>query len=274
MRATIDSLWRYPVKSMLGERVRAAHVDRRGLTGDRRLALLDRDTGRVASAKHPRLWRALLTCGARTDVDGVRITLPCGKTWSNTDADVDAALSELVGRTVALTHVPPPEAELDRSDPERVLSAGLGAEVPYVSVRFGSASPPGTFFDFAPVHLITTATLRRLSTLHPHGTVEAERYRPNLVLDIPGEGFAEHDWIGRELRIGERLALRVIASTPRCAVPTLAHGALPRDPDALRLPAVHHSVPALPGRSPEPCAGVYAQVVRDGQVREGDSVRF
>ncbi|MFF4014471.1 MOSC domain-containing protein [Streptomyces sp. NPDC001843] len=274
MTGRVGALWRHPVKSMLGERIDAAELTGRGLAGDRRYALVDRETGKVASAKQPRLWRALLTCRAAVTATGVRITTPDGRIWSPGDAGTDEALSALVGRPVTLTDAPPPEASLDRAVPEDVLEAGPDAEVPYIDVRFGSGAPPGTFFDFAPVHLITTATLRRLAALHPAGAgaVDGRRYRPNLVVDTPGEDFVEHTWRDRELHIGDRLVLRVVASTPRCAVPTLAHGDLPRDPDALRLPAAHHRVPALPGRAPEPCVGVYAQVVRGGLVREGDAV--
>lgn len=269
MRASVAALWRYPVKSMLGERLSAAEVTERGLAGDRRLALLDRETGKIASAKNPRLWRALPTCTATLTEGGVRITAPNG-----TEVLGPGALSEIVGRAVTLTDVPPSDATLDRSRPEEVLRAGVDAQVDAEVVRFGSASPPGTFFDYAPIHLITTSTLARIAALSPRGTVEVCRYRPNLVVDTgDDEGFVEHDWVGGELRIGDRLTLRVLASTPRCAVPTLAHGDLPRDPDALRIPARHNRVPALPGREPEPCAGVYAQVVRGGWVREGDAVR-
>ncbi|WP_073928907.1 MOSC domain-containing protein [Streptomyces sp. CB03911] len=270
----MGTLWRYPVKSMLGERIPAVEVTDRGLAGDRRLALLDRASGKVASAKTPRLWRSLLTCAAVLAGPATRITGPAGETLLSTDAGVDDALSAIVGRPVTLTDRPPDGAELDRSRPEEVLAEGLEAEVAADVVRFGSAAPPGTFFDFAPVHLLTTSTVERLAAFGPRGVAEVERYRPNLVIDTPGTGFVEQRWVGRDLRIGDRLVLRVMASTPRCAVPTLAYGDLPRDLDALRTPAVHNRVPALPGRPPEPCVGVYAQVLRPGPVRVGDTVRL
>jgi uncharacterized protein YcbX len=269
---TVVVLRRHPVKSMLGERIHAAEVSPRGLAGDRCFAVVDRETGKVASAKQPRLWRALLSCSATHGDDGTspRITGPDGTQVRDAEA-----LSALVGRPVTLTDTPPPDGALDRSRPEEVLRAGPDAEVAADVVQFGSAAPPGTFFDFAPVHLITTSTLARLAELSPRGAVEVERYRPNLVIDTgddAGPGFVEHAWTGRELRIGEGVVLRVVASTPRCAVPTLAHGGLPRDPDALRVPARHNRVAALPGRAPEPCVGVYAQVLRGGRIQEGDRV--
>jgi len=269
-QVTVAALYRYPVKSMLGEPLQAVEITDRGLSGDRRFALLDAETGKVASAKNPRLWRELLRCAATLTEVGPRITGPDG-----TEVHTAAALAALVGRNVTLTGTPPPAGTLDRSRPEQVLAAGQEAEVDADAVQFGSASPPGTFFDFAPVHVITTSTLSRIAELSPRGTVEAQRYRPNLVIDTgEAEGFVEHTWAGRHLRIADGPVLRVIASTPRCAIPTLAHGDLPRDPDALRVLTHHNRVPALPGRPPEPCAGVYAQVVRGGWVREGDVIRF
>ncbi|WP_236652160.1 MOSC domain-containing protein [Streptacidiphilus neutrinimicus] len=270
---TVAALWRYPVKSMLGEALDEAAVTERGLDGDRRLAVLDLATGKVASAKQPRLWRGLLSFRA-TLAEGPAVRIrrhDDASAWDAGDPAADALLSAALRRSVTLIDTPPVGACLDRARPEQVLRDGEAAEVDADVVAFGSAAPPGTFFDFAPLHLVTTATLARIGALSARGRVEAERFRPNLVLDT-GEGpFAEHAWAGREWRVGPELVLRVVASTPRCAVPTLAHGPLPRDPDTLRVPSVHHRVPALPGRPAEPCVGVYAQVLRPGRVRLGDS---
>jgi hypothetical protein len=270
-------LRRYPVKSLLGEEVAASDVTRAGLAGDRRLALLSRQTGKIASAKYPRLWRDMLTLSATAvdddtagDATAVRITLPDGKTIRSTDADVDAVLSAVLGQPVRLTNTPPPGGWLDRAVPEAVLRDGVYAEVP--SERSGIAE--GTFFDFAAVHLLTTATLDRIAELSPYRRVSLERYRPNVVIRTEAAGFTENDWLDRDLRIGEDLVLRVIARTPRCAIPTLAHGPLPRDADALRILARHNRVTALSGRTPEPCAGVYADVLTPGRIRTGDPVQL
>ncbi|TDT96001.1 hypothetical protein EDD99_7844 [Streptomyces sp. 846.5] len=270
----VGALWRYPVKSMLGEQLPAAEVTAHGVDGDRRLALVDRETGRVASAKTPRLWRRLLGCTATGEGKEVRIAAPDGKSLWSTDADIDEALSAIVGRPVTLAHRPPEQATLERSKPDQVLSQGLDAAVEADIVQFGSAAPAGSFFDYAPLHLISTSTLRRIAELHPDGVSELRRYRPNIVVDTTAPGFVEHDWFDRGLRIGDRLTLRVIANTPRCAVPTLAHGLLPRDTAALRTLAEHNRHPALPGLNPEPCAGIYARVLRPGRIRPGDTVRF
>jgi uncharacterized protein YcbX len=269
---TVAVLRRYPVKSMLGEELRACDVTGRGLSGDRALALVHHETGKVASAKNPRLWRGLLKLAAATGPD-VRITFPDGTALASTDPGIDAALSEFLGRPVRLTAVPAPDATLDRADPEQVLRDGLDAAVRLdVIEHLGDAAPEGTFFDFAPLHLITTSTLDRIAELSPRGAVELERYRPNVVIRTTAAGFTENDWAGRDLLIGDDLAVRVIARTPRCAIPTLEHGDLPRDTDALRVPAAHNRVSAMADFGPQPCAGVYAEVIRPGRVRVGDPV--
>ena len=279
MLGTVAGLRRYPVKSMLGEDVDAGEVTFTGLSGDRRLAVVSRATGKIASAKFPRLWRDLLTMAVASADDraadgAVRITLPEGKTVWSSDADVDAVLSDLLDEPVTLTATPVPGAALDRAVPEAVLRDGVDAPVPAELMEIGGGGPPGTFVDFAPLHLLTTSTLDRIAELSPHGRADLERYRPNVLIATTAAGFIENDWLERILRVGDEIVLRVIARTPRCAVPTLAHGALPRDPDALRVLARHNRVEPLDSLDPEPCAGVYAEVLRPGRIRTGDPVRL
>jgi len=270
---TVAVLRRYPVKSMLGEDLRACDVTGRGLAGDRVLGLVHRETGKVASAKNPRLWRALLRLAAVSGPD-VKITFPDGSAIASTDPGIDAALSQFLGHSVTLTGTPPPDATLDRADPEQVLRDGIEAPVRAEVLHLGDASPAGTFFDFAPLHLLTTSTLDRIGEFSPRGSVELERYRPNVVIRTAAPGFTENDWTGRDLRIGNDLAIRVMARSPRCAIPTLEHGGLPRDVDAVRVPAAHNRISPLDGLGPQPCAGVYAQVLRPGRIQAGDVVRL
>ncbi|GIH08234.1 molybdenum cofactor biosysynthesis protein [Rhizocola hellebori] len=257
----VSALFRYPVKSMLGERLAESPVTRRGLAGDRAFALIDRDTGKVVSAKNPRLWRDLLTMSA-TMAHRVAIIETAEGTVRSSDENVDEVLSKLIGRAVHLTDVPPPDGSFDRARPDEVLQAGIDA---VVGVDVGHVKQ-GTFFDFADLHLITTATLRRTGA-------EVRRFRPNIVVDVPGEGFVENDWTGRDWRIGAELVIRVVVPTPRCAVPTLAHGGLPRDPGVLRFLTKHNRIVPLESLGPQPCAGIYAQVVQPGPVAEGDLMR-
>jgi hypothetical protein len=261
----VGSLYRYPVKSMLGEAVDALLVDEQGVENDRRLALIDEATGRVASAKQARLWRGLLTCSARMDSDGVSIRLPDGASVTADADDVDARLSALLARRVRLAHSRPAGASVERADPEQVLEFGLDAEVDAPLLELAEATPGDSFTDFAAVHAITTATLEHIG-------IEAERYRPNLVIATPPgyPPYAENEWTDRILVVGQ-VRLRGLGPTPRCVIPTLEHGPLGRAPEALRTPAAENRVPAL-DMGVLPCAGAYFEVVTPGVVRTGDRV--
>jgi uncharacterized protein len=261
----VQALLRYPVKSMLGETLDRLLVDERGAEGDRRLALVDGETGHVASAKNPRLWRDLLTCTARANAQGVRISMPDGTNVAADDPGVEELISRLTGRRVRLVAQRPEGATLVRPDPEKLLEFGLDAEVDGRILRIAAATPGESFTDEAPLHAITTATL-------DHIGVEALRYRPNLVIMTPPDcpPYTENDWVGGELVIGET-RLSVLTATSRCVVPTLEHGALPRAPQALRIPAAENRLNTS-GHGAQPCAGAYLAVVTKGVIRLGDQV--
>jgi uncharacterized protein len=261
----VESLRRYPVKSMLGEIVPDIFVDDRGAEGDRRLALVDAATSRVASAKQPRLWRTLLQFTASGDAGRVRIQLPDGTTVAADDPGVDELFSRLLGRSVRLVGERPRGATLERPDPEKVLELGEDAEVEARIVEIAGATPGDSFTDLAPLHAITTATLERVG-------VEALRYRPNLVIATPPgyPPYPENDWVGGELAVGET-RLRVLQATSRCAVPTLEHGPLARAPQALRTLIAENRL-KTPGSGMLPCAGVYLEVLQEGAIRTGDPV--
>ena len=278
----VFALWRYPIKSMLGEELDDALVTARGLRGDRAYALIDQASGKVASAKLPRLWGQLLACraivAAWPDPDGprpaIRLTLPDGRAVTTTDDDIEATLSAALGRAVTLAATAPDGAETERYWPD---VEGLPLREAITSGAFGLGAPPGTFFDYAPVHLLTTATLDRFRALYPDGHFADRRFRPNLVVaPAPGaDGFVENGWVGRTLAIGAEVRLRVTDPAPRCVVTTLPQADLPRDIGILRTVAAHNRppIPAL-GGALLPSAGVYATVERGGTIRRGDTVRF
>ncbi|HXL96399.1 MAG TPA: MOSC N-terminal beta barrel domain-containing protein [Streptosporangiaceae bacterium] len=271
---TVSLLIRYPVKSMLGEELATTELTSTGLAGDRSHALIHEVTGRVVSAKNPRLWRAMLTMTATSCEDVITIVFPDGSAIRSTDSTVDKVLSDFLGQQVTLTATPPENAQMEHSDPDEVIRHGVAAVVKTEARPLGA----GTFFNFAPVHLLTTSTLARIEALAGTEALVAtgaqQRYRPNVVIRTDAEGFTENDWLGRDLRIGGAV-VRVIARTPRCAVPTLAHGpGIPRDPAALRVVADRNRVPAFDGGHAEPCAGVYAEVLRPGRVSHGDVVHL
>ncbi|MFN3002782.1 MOSC domain-containing protein [Mycolicibacterium wolinskyi] len=261
----VGSLYRYPVKSMLGESVDSIFIDARGAEGDRRLALIDESSGRVASAKQARLWRGLLSCSALTQDRGVVIRLPDGSTAASDDDHVDDVLSRFLGRSVRLGRSRSDGASIERADPDQVLEMGVDAEVDAPILELAQATPGDSFVDLAPVHAITTATLERIG-------VEAARYRPNLVIATPPgyPAYAENEWTGQVLSVGGT-RLRAMGPTPRCVIPTLEHGELPRAPQALRTPAAENRVDAF-GMGLLPCAGTYLEVVSEGTMQVGDPV--
>lgn len=283
----VAGLRRYPIKSVRGEELAAAHVTERGLVGDRAYALQDRASGKIVSVKRPRLWGRLLECSAAVAGEAgpaggpptVRITLPDGQTLLTGQDDVAGALSALLDREVTLLATPPDTRDMviERYWPD---IDGLALRDTVTSGAIGLGAPPGTFFDYAPVHLLATSTIERLQMLYPDGLVDLQRFRPNLVI-IPStpphgvDGFIENDWVGRTLLIGETVRLRVCDPTPRCVVPTLPQGELPRDVGILRAIATRNR-PPIPaaGGATQPSLGVYAVVEQGGTIRPGDSARL
>jgi uncharacterized protein YcbX len=128
---------------------------------------------------------------------------------------------------------------------------------------FEFVSPPGTYFDAFPIHVLTTATLQALSVKHPQGEWDAKRFRPNIVVETLPElsGFLERSWQGRALRIGTAIFACTV-TTPRCSVVLQAQPGLSRDPQILRTIV----------RDSDQMAGIYANVQRVGEIRVGDSV--
>jgi uncharacterized protein YcbX len=268
---SLVALWRYPVKSMMGEELNAAEVTRAGLLGDRAYALADTSDGKIASAKNPRKWPALFDFrAALADVPTrgmalptARITLPDGTIVSSKQPDVDRVLSTALKRPVILQYAAHAEGAAARSaTAEEYWPDVEGLEHRDTVTDFGL--PEGTFFDAAFVHLLTTATLDRLRSLYPQGRFEARRFRPNMVIETANgaAGFLENAWIGHTIAIGEKVRLSVTGPCARCVMTTLAQGDLPRDAGILRTAAQHNRAHV----------GVYASVLQGGVVRRGDSV--
>ena len=288
---TVEAVFRYPVKSMLGTRLEQAEVRASGLRGDRGWALADLQTGKIASAKQPRLWRSLLQLRAEYHDRGgdagsagvgqagaeatgtVTITLPDGSVVRAGEPGADEVLSRFTGRPVALRRGRALGSEIDRAVPDEVLAHGVAAEVEFELLELGREAPGDTFVDYAPVHLITTATLAAVTSA-AGGSLSPRVFRPNLIVATPGLlGYAENDWVGRELTVGGQVRLEVLLPTPRCAIPTLAHGRDPGNPQVLRALAKANRV-YVEDFGMQTCAGVYARVVSPGLVRAADEVRI
>jgi uncharacterized protein len=266
-RGKVVSIWRYPVKSMLGEELNSSYVTERGLVGDRAYALVDKETGKVASAKNPRKWEKLFDFRSvfidppqvAEDIPPVRITLPDGaQIFSGHDKDIDHTLSNVLGRDVRLM-----KANLDKPSYEEYWPDidGLAQRNKVTD----EAMPPQTFFDIAVLHLLTTSTIDRLRELYPEGRFEVRRFRPNIVVESTAskeKEFIENSWIGKKITIEEDIVLRVTRPCTRCVMITLPQGDLPRDLGILRTVARYNRVNV----------GVYASVLNGGTIHRGDLV--
>jgi len=283
---TVRELWRYPVKSMGGERIEATEVGERGVHGDRLWAVRDEDRGVLTNAKRiPKL----LLCAARYvrepapdvgpgTVPDVVITLPDGTTVRSDEPGVHARLSEVLGKTVTLCSLRPASdrehyrAVKSTADERREqFAVAPGEPLPDFSMipmakllelaRY--ATPPGTYFDAAALHVVTTSSLAALRALAP-ADFDARRFRANVVADTAGhDGLLEAGWTGGTLALGACETF-VDCATPRCSMPTRAQPELHADPSVLKTIAQHA----------ERCLGAYATVSRAGAVRVGDPVAF
>lgn len=270
----IARLLHYPVKSMRGEDLEQTRVTTRGLEGDRRWAVIDKQTGHVVSAKYPRRWGPMLMFAARLGGhDRILIRFSDGQEYSAGTAACDRVLSEYLGRQVRLSDTPPPNASIERTDPVIDREEGAGpSTLPTRTGRLGACVNGPSFFDYAPIHLLTTATLQHLNTLAPGSCFDPARFRPNLVLDLPdAEPFAENQWAGRVFRVGSEVMLRILTPSPRCSIPTLPQPGLPLDHGIIKTIAGHNRI-SLDGGDLRACVGAYATVVIPGNLRVGDVV--
>lgn len=226
----VTELYRYPVKSMGGERLGAIRLDPARVHGDRAYAVHDTD-GKLGSGKATDRFRrvdGLLDFHARYDGDVPTVTFPDGRTLRAGDPALDTALAETLDAPVRLAT----EAHISH-------------------------------LDAAPVHVLTTASLRWLSGLLPDAAIAVARFRPNIVVDLPGADPVEDAWVGRRLRIGGA-ELAVAGCTERCVMTTAAQGALPHDARVLKTLAARNNMNL----------GVYAKVITPGNVSTGDPVEL
>lgn len=238
----VSDLWIYPVQSLRGQKMSALEFHADGLTGDRGYGIADLESGiMVGSSSAKRAWRPLITWDAvyarpvedHADLPPVEIRFPDGAHLMSDDADVHRLLSERLGKAV----------ELQRND-------GTKAQKRY---------------DLAHCHLLTSATLKRLSAAYPAGRFDPVRFRPNIVLDCGDDvGFIENAWIGKTVAADSGSRLEVSADCVRCAMTTREQGDLPADPSIL------HTVTALNHTN----AGIYGRVAVAGKVGMGDQLKF
>ncbi|HJN42624.1 MAG TPA: MOSC domain-containing protein [Vicinamibacterales bacterium] len=285
---SVAELWRFPVKSMGGERLEEAELTERGLLGDRGYALIDVNTGKVVSAKSTGLFPNVLSCGASflaapqlgQELPPVRISFPDGTSVTSDSRHIDGALSSCLEREVTLARVAPDDFTIDQYHPDvenldpeghrdTVVEQKLGSAL-FSAVGLQSPVPEGAFFDLFPVSVMTTSTLTRLRELVPASTIDPRRFRMNVIVATEEASFLENDWVGRALGLG-RGRLGVALPDPRCVMTTLAQDGLSEDTDVLRALARHNRI-QVGDIGQFPCAGVYAVVEATGPVQTGATV--
>jgi hypothetical protein len=268
----VKELFRYPVKSMLGERLAEVEVGPKGVIGDRAWALREAN-GRIISAKK---WANML--GFRAAYDGthkpeqlapVKITLPDGSSVYADDPRASDALSSYVGRPVKLERASPDEHSRAEIDPTTVFGdvgvAKINPEFTEATLPDSFGLPHGTFFDSAMIHVLATGSLEHMRTLiGPDAQIDSRRFRPNIVVetDPRATGFVEDEWLGGTLEAGIAVKIVSLRSALRCVMTTHPQSELVRDLRILRATAQHHKAKL----------GVFASIGAPGKVRIGDPV--
>jgi uncharacterized protein YcbX len=282
----VAEIRRYPVKSMLGESIESTELWARGLAGDRGYALVDAETGKIVSAKRPRLWGKMFELRAKyrddpsseADLPPVIIRLPGDEQVSSDDPNADRILSGTLARTVRLVTTMADVGVLEEVWIEEKNAEPYGPVVgsegddPLIEIPASIGAPPGTFFDYASLHLVTTATLKALGDAYPAGRFDARRFRPNFVIEVDKTGFVENDWLGETLTIGD-VTIEATVPAPRCVMTTLPQDDLPKDTGILRAAAQTNPLDFGPFKK-QPCVGVYADVATPGSVSVGDEVHL
>jgi uncharacterized protein YcbX len=200
----IVELWRYPVKSMLGEQVDEATLDAAGIPHDRSWAVWLPGKKRPLSAKREPL---LFEARARVDGDAVVVTLPSGFEATAGDPSLDPALAEWLGYEATM-----------------------------------QPAPEGHVFDDSPIHVLSTSSLHSMAARHEAGVWDRRRFRPSIVVDGAGPGFPEEAWIGSHVAVGSTgVGLDITHPCSRCTMVGLAQSELPDDLGILESVMAHNA---------------------------------
>lgn len=256
---TVRDLWRYPVRSVLGEALEVASLGENGVIGDRSYSVIENDKfAMVSAAMSAKKWSALV--GVRAEFveeptpdappPSARLLFPDGAELLSDDPALAERLSALTGRDVSLWTGQ--AAGAGKSDEADARADGKSSPVAPWALQWPSSA----------IHLLTTATVRAANAIYPDGVFDPIRFRPNIVLNTPDvTGFAENKWLGKTLAIGENVRLRIDEDCERCVMTTLGHGNLKEDQNILKTLYKENN------RN----FGIYASVVTLGQVRAGDT---
>jgi len=255
--ATVESLWRYPVKSMRGEELDEMFAGYSGVYGDRLFAFKSSASPKGFPYLTGREQRQMLRYRPRfraPDKAARPINLTEAESLSANPVSADLAdlmvdVETPTGETVAIDN----PALID------MLRADIDEKHQLTLMRSGHAMT-----DCRPVSIFSLQSARQLA--EETGTpVDKRRFRANVYVDLASfEGFAENEFVGRSLRIGPKVVVTILERDPRCMMITL-------DPDTgEKAPAILKKV----AQAHDGMAGVYGAVMVEGMVHKGDSVEL
>ena len=255
----VDSLWRYPVKSMRGEKMNEAFVGFAGVYGDRLFAIRSSASPKGFPYLTAREQRKLLQHRPRfrhPDKAARPVNLAEAESIAPGLNPVSADVADL------MVEVEMPTGEtLAIDDPAllRTLRDTVPGAPDLTLVRSDRAMT-----DCRPVSLFSVQSARQLG--QELGTpVDQRRFRANIYLDLSaGSGFAEDGFVGRSVRIGGKVVISILERDPRCAMITLDPDTGESKPEFLKQVAKAH----------KGMAGVYGAVLVEGTVRNGDTVEL
>jgi uncharacterized protein len=245
----VDEIWRYPVKSMLGEQTPRAAIDLDGMEGDRTYALRDATDSGLVSAKRVAELFGFHARLARSGMLGIEF--PDGVLMAGNAPGLDARLTKVLGREVTLVR-------LGESGTERIKTGTTAASTEGEGYFETSAG----FHDSSDVHLLTSAQLERARSLYPQGDWDRRRFRPNLLIRSDEPALALDPDPGAILEIGTSVRLEVKKGCTRCVMTTHAQEDLPQDRQIL----------ATLARETANVLGTLCSVTVVGDVAVGDEV--
>ena len=272
--ASVATIYRYPVKSMMGETLSEADIGEAGIPGDRGWAVRDEKRGGIRGGKK---IPQLMTLTAQSGTAAPFITAADGDSASASSERINDWLSGKLNHPVTLWPLLPADqldhyrrGAPDTEDFEQELRAVFGRlpdeplpDLAGFEELLEFESPPGTYFDAFPISIISQQSLNTMDQLEGESRFDVRRFRPNLLVDVPGSDhpFPEQAWVGKTLAIGS-VTLKIDTTCPRCAMTTHGFDDLPQDPQIMRKMVANS----------EGNLGIYASVVKVGKVATGDPV--
>lgn len=254
---TVDSVWRYPVKSMRGEELDEIFVGYPGVYGDRLFAFTTSAAPKGFPYFTGREQRQMIRYRARfRQPDKAARPVNLLEAESKNAAPLSATPEELM-----IDVETPDGTVLAVDDPELMekLRAGLSGEHELKLRRSERA-----LTDAAPLSIFSIQTVKKLAE-ETGSPIDKRSFRANVYLDLPDRGaLAEDEFVGRNLRLGSKVVVTVVKRDSRCMMIVL-------DPDTTeKTPAILKNVAQAHGGT----AGVYAAVVVEGLVHKGDPVEL